>query len=488
MESCEIFSPPVGTYYVALINFEQVTAGGDTIDLATGVVPNSGADAGNLTVSGPMTVTGLTPYTLTVGYNDPSMTAIDKLYGYFTVGSDPSHPGNIGKVRVELDYLGVPDISIKPESLNVTRQGSTASVTTTLTISAVSGVLDWSVDILAGTENVKDGSFEAVDLISSDWVGSDEAFCSPDSCGPALATDGDWYVWFGPSPQVAFVRQGLTIKADDLANLSFDLFMVGSMSGTAAMNVLIDGNVIETYTSADVGRFATFLRVALDVSAYADGGAHTLAFEYENLGSSGFNMILDNVSLVSSPASDCHLIDEISWLDMTPASGSLAPGSIDLIASFSSVGLMAGSYTDTLCVNSNDPDEPVINLPVALTITGKSILNTTVSTPTMASSAGSNATFIIEVGNSGGVLDNYDILLSSNVWPSASAVSSISVDAFTTKTVEITVMIPSTATLGSSDTVLVTVMSQTDSSDIQSVSLRTILKTYLSYLPLIFQK
>jgi uncharacterized repeat protein (TIGR01451 family) len=65
-------------------------------------------------------------------------------------------------------------------------------------------------------------------------------------------------------------------------------------------------------------------------------------------------------SLVESPAT--------SWSDQAPTSGALAPlGSDEVTVSFDATG-MAGVYTTTLQINSNDPDEPQVNVPVILNV------------------------------------------------------------------------------------------------------------------------
>ncbi|MBN1135195.1 MAG: PKD domain-containing protein, partial [Anaerolineae bacterium] len=57
------------------------------------------------------------------------------------------------------------------------------------------------------------------------------------------------------------------------------------------------------------------------------------------------------------------------WLGETPAAGTLPPaGCADVTVTFDATGLAPGDYTADLIVNSNDPDEPAIPLPVALTV------------------------------------------------------------------------------------------------------------------------
>ncbi|NLG21800.1 MAG: S8 family serine peptidase, partial [Actinomycetales bacterium] len=57
------------------------------------------------------------------------------------------------------------------------------------------------------------------------------------------------------------------------------------------------------------------------------------------------------------------------WLTVDPTSGTTAPdGSTEVTASFDSAGLAEGNYTTELCIESNDPENPVVSVPVTLTV------------------------------------------------------------------------------------------------------------------------
>ncbi|HEY0231558.1 MAG TPA: GEVED domain-containing protein, partial [Dokdonella sp.] len=67
----------------------------------------------------------------------------------------------------------------------------------------------------------------------------------------------------------------------------------------------------------------------------------------------------------------------VSWLTAAPASGSVAGGSnvdVTVTANPAAGGLAAGSYTAELCVTTNDPDQPLISVPVSLTVTPATVL------------------------------------------------------------------------------------------------------------------
>jgi hypothetical protein len=57
------------------------------------------------------------------------------------------------------------------------------------------------------------------------------------------------------------------------------------------------------------------------------------------------------------------------WLSENPTSGTVLPGECaDVTVTFDSTGMMAGDYYANLLIDSNDPDEPTVTVPVQLTV------------------------------------------------------------------------------------------------------------------------
>jgi hypothetical protein len=68
--------------------------------------------------------------------------------------------------------------------------------------------------------------------------------------------------------------------------------------------------------------------------------------------------------------SGCQNPSDVPWLSETPVSGSVAAGaSADVTVSANAGSLVAGSYSANLCVTTNDPAQPLITVPVSLTVT-----------------------------------------------------------------------------------------------------------------------
>ena len=65
------------------------------------------------------------------------------------------------------------------------------------------------------------------------------------------------------------------------------------------------------------------------------------------------------------------LADDRAWITLNPESGIVPPTMRDtVVVNISASMLSPGTYLGQITVNSNDPDQPVINIPVHLTVTG----------------------------------------------------------------------------------------------------------------------
>jgi subtilisin-like proprotein convertase family protein len=310
---------------------------------------------------------------------------------------------------------GTPDISVTPASLSSTQATNTV-VVQQLTIENVGTAdLDWMIDeaapvapaapvsggrserlgttapssdakIAGGvmphgrTDVIADGGFEA-GTPNPFWNEASSNFgtpiCDVVSCGQGGGTGphaGTYWTWFGGITGVVetgSMDQNVVIPAGT-ATLSFYL-EIPVADSTGSMNVDIDGNVLFTATEADTGTYATYAPVTLDVSAYADGGSHNVRFSSTtDAGAGPLNFFVDDVVLdvQEGGGSACDAPSDIAWLSVSPAAGTTISGTSTLVdVTFDSTGYAAGTYTGTLCVNSNDPDTPLVEVPVEMVVT-----------------------------------------------------------------------------------------------------------------------
>jgi hypothetical protein len=65
----------------------------------------------------------------------------------------------------------------------------------------------------------------------------------------------------------------------------------------------------------------------------------------------------------------CEPVD-IPWASADPTSGTTPVGSSSVVdVTFDATGLVTGVYTGTLCIHSNDPVDPVVRVPLVMTVT-----------------------------------------------------------------------------------------------------------------------
>ena len=80
--------------------------------------------------------------------------------------------------------------------------------------------------------------------------------------------------------------------------------------------------------------------------------------------------VVMNVTGQAAGGGACSAPSDIAWLSLNPTAGTTIPGGTTPVdVTFDSTGYPAGTYTGTLCVNSNDPDTPLVEVPVEMVVT-----------------------------------------------------------------------------------------------------------------------
>ncbi len=123
----------------------------------------------------------------------------------------------------------------------------------------------------------------------------------------------------------------------------------------------------------------------------------------------GLPFIIEGIEV--TPTAGCG--SNISWVSVSPASGTtpgLSASSVNV--TYDSTGLTPGVYTGTLCINSNDPLESQVLVPLTLTVEAPTIgftktvgtdPNICASTSTLTVTQGTTVYYCYEVTNMGGV-------------------------------------------------------------------------------------
>jgi hypothetical protein len=214
------------------------------------------------------------------------------------------------------------------------------------------------------------------------------------------------------------------------ATLSFWL-EIPAAGTTGFMNVEIDDDILFTVDETDQATYPTYTLVTLDVSAYADGGVHNLEFYSEtDAGAAVTNFFVDDVVLDVVEGGGCSTLGDLTWLSVSPTSGTTVSGTTDTVdVTFDSTALSAGVYTGTLCINSNDPDEALVQVPVTLTVNAGtasiSLVKTVGTDPDVcavtdsiiipAGGGGTNVTYCYTVENTGDVTFTHHTLTDSEL-------------------------------------------------------------------------
>jgi subtilisin-like proprotein convertase family protein len=151
------------------------------------------------------------------------------------------------------------------------------------------------------------------------------------------------------------------------------------------------GGSIDVGTSeTSVGVFTTTLlsiNPNLDVDGYPDTwtvytvtvsglsapttGRFGLRYFVTDGGANGANsnyIGIDTFNFVTLP-SPCQLPIDVPWMNVSPTSGSTpAGGSSTVSVTLNSTGLVAGAYNALVCIGSNDPANPTVQVPVTLNV------------------------------------------------------------------------------------------------------------------------
>jgi hypothetical protein len=156
-------------------------------------------------------------------------------------------------------------------------------------------------------ESVDDGGFED-GTPNSYWTEASVNFgtplCDLVSCGTGTGTGpymGDWWCWFGgiSVPETGSVTQTVNIS-EGATTMTFWFEAIICDSASDFMEATIDGNVVYSVDGGSplCGSLG-YTQQVVDISAYADGGDHTLEFYSQTfaINAGGTNFFVDDISI-----------------------------------------------------------------------------------------------------------------------------------------------------------------------------------------------
>jgi hypothetical protein len=340
---------------------------------------------------------------------------------------------------------------------------------------------------------VQDGSFEA-GTPNPFWNEASTNFgtpiCDVGSCGTGTGTGprtGSFWTWFGgiAAYEEGSVNQDVTVPVG-AASLSFYLEQIVCDSPADYMEVTIDGTqVFLTDGSSPLCGSLGYTLQVVDVSAFADGGVHTLEFHSEVFASNGgnSNFFVDDVTL------DATANPDVIWLAEDPITGTLAASSsliVDVLFD-ASVVTDTGKYFANLVVNSADPENGMISIPITMTVVTASFGVDLSPDMALSGMPGETVTYTIDITNTGNVLDIFDLTLAGDVWSTTLSDSTILLNPGEVGSFMVFANIPALAADNDSDAVTVTATSQADPGTSDSVQLTTTSEWLKNYLPTILK-
>ena len=159
----------------------------------------------------------------------------------------------------------------------------------------------------------------------------------------------------------------------------------------------------------------------------------------------------------------CNAPDDISWATVSPLNGTtMAGNNTPVTVIFDSTGLANGTYTGTLCVNSNDVIRPQISVPLTLTVVTPTYGIALSPDAAITNDAGTTVQYMLTVTNTGNVVDTIDLVAAGNTWTTTLTTTAVSLTPSSSTNFAVSVDIPPTAFGGEMDVVTITAISQND--------------------------
>jgi len=221
---------------------------------------------------------------------------------------------------------------------------------------------------------INDGSFENGPPPASAWTEVTNSTCEwiGDWSGVwgVAAYDGVFDFWAGGYcsgvPTTSSVEQQIPVPTAG-ATLSFWYLSYRPDADDSQLDyayVQVDGTTVWTLDLIQANNtFPNWVNTTVDLSAYA-GQNVTLKLGAVSAGTETGNIRFDYLEFTF-----CQTPSDVPWLSAAPLNGTTLPGGTNPVdVTFDSTGIAVGTYNAMLCVLSNDPDEPIVPVPVQMEV------------------------------------------------------------------------------------------------------------------------
>ncbi len=221
--------------------------------------------------------------------------------------------------------------------------------------------------------------FQGVDTVFPAHSGAPTSYIAANFDNTGGSQISNWLM----TPQVSFTASSsISFWTRGTGSTYPDRLQVRVSTAGASANVGATSASVGDFTNLELdinptltvdGYPTVWTQYTIDLSAYA-GDSGRVAFRYyvpTSAGPTGNNsdyIGIDTVEFVET-VSVCDTPTDLLWLAVSSSNGATAGGgNASLTVTFDSTGLTDGEYNGTLCVNSNDPVTPQVQVPVTLTV------------------------------------------------------------------------------------------------------------------------
>jgi len=177
-----------------------------------------------------------------------------------------------------------------------------------------------------------------------------------------------------PLPDGPSIQERLAAHGIEVIDETTDVFVGMHQPLRGLIPLILDGEAAEPIIPAGIERVACG---PAQIDVQPDSLATTMAQNTQRdeelsvantAGSEGATLTWD----IEEAEDDCSLPTGLPWVSAAPADGATAPGdATDVTVTFDSTGIVAPDDREgLLCVSSNDPSTPVVEVPVTMTVEG----------------------------------------------------------------------------------------------------------------------
>jgi hypothetical protein len=318
-------------------------------------------------------------------------------------------------------------------------------------------------------------------------------------------TEGTWYYTAWQYIPASFTGESYFIMLNqyDDAGTNLNWSVQVSFSGNAVTNSGVSGGTlplvrdewmeirVEIDLFNDVTRFfygGDLLYEGTWTEEVSGGGILNIA-AVDLFANGASPVYYDDLSLERSLPQACDLPSDIPWVSVAPASGTTPGGQTSTVdVTFDSTGLDTGEYTGNLCVSSNDPETPLVIVPLTMTVVLQGV-EISPASQTQEGWPGDVITYTFTVTNTGLEPDTFTLSVMGNTWPTTVMASTGELAPGESTTVDVVVTIPDDPTIGSDTLTLmaVSVANPAVMAHAQGTTVLLVQQVYRTYLPIILK-